>query len=112
MKMSAEIPNKELAEYYLRAMTPYSAYQYVILNYKRISRTIAQAEVNISSFHSQNNGLKDLKVPGLGQKTLRSLELILERGVDEAIRITVERRSSEMASRPFTRARDFRGHPV
>jgi hypothetical protein len=52
--------------------------------YKYQAGFIRAAEGNISSFHKQSGSLKELRMKGIGKKTVVILDMILEKGVDGA----------------------------
>lgn len=76
--------NKKLAEDYYKIhiySSPSGGTSYHFMRKK-----IKVLDIDLAEFYEQNKSLKNLKVDGIGPKTKRALELILSKGVKEAIR--------------------------
>ncbi len=80
--------NRELAQYYysLLCMTTTATR---LTQFQRNRETITNFENQISKYFEEYGNLKDLRIKGIGDKSKSLLELILDRGYEEALRIKV-----------------------
>ena len=88
--------NKELAQEYYSVIAAPSRWRKDI--YSPIRDSIIQSEIDLVEFYREHNSFKNLKVKGIGDKTKKVLELILEWGFDEA-KAAIEREKIEKFSR-------------
>lgn len=79
------LSNKKLANDYIRVVIPFDRKDFG--PYPTIRRRIALAEVDICNFFSQNGSLEKLEIELVGKNTKQILEMIIEKGVDEAAQI-------------------------
>jgi len=87
--MKEEYTNKQLAND--RGIL---ARRYYPLNDGRESY-VEKADVNIAGLYEKEKSLKNLHVKGIGSKTKEILELILEKGLEKAIKISDEKRNKQ-----------------
>ncbi len=91
--------NRELAQDYFSVATQYSE-DWITYNLQK--RRITKLQIDLPSFYREHGSFEGLNISGIGKKTKGILELILEKGVEEARRIVVERKieSLEMEKWP------------
>ncbi len=92
--------NQQLAHDYLIIMSQYSG----MLPYLGVKRAIEKCEVDIPSFYQQHGSLADITISGVGPGSMRRLELILEKGFEEAKRIIEEEKIFGMQKHSQDRA--------
>ncbi len=90
------ITNVELSQSYFRIVRPFRS---LMDNYKSIKRKVAQADANIHEHYAREGSLKNLKVKGIGRKSIQLLELILTEGEERAAQIFIEERRREKRDR-------------
>ncbi len=88
--------NKELAQDYFSVSTQYAGKQGRI-NSTKIKGIITELNTNIATFYQEYGNLTELKVEGIGIKTKRTLELILEKGVEEARKLIKKEKEEQMS---------------
>ena len=82
--MNKSYSNKELAhDYYLVARQNSKSWD----TYRNQRQIIERSPIDIYSFFQENGSLSNLDVSGIGPKTKGILELILEKGFEEARRV-------------------------
>ena len=96
--MKKKYTNKELAVEYFRLITQYCN---DLGTYMTIKAAIEAAEIDIHSLHQKKGNLKNLKVTGLGRKTKDTLELILDKGVEEAEKIIGKEKMDKIRREQF-----------
>ena len=75
------ISNQDLSEYYIRVVRKHA---FNMDTYNKIKRKISRSRVDFASHYRNNGNLNNLGIRGVGVKTRKVLEMILELGVDEA----------------------------
>jgi hypothetical protein len=92
--------NQELARHYFAVKSPYAMSVNSIRGLRQVQRVITNADANISEHFNLHGDLAGLRCRGIGPTIKAMLEVILEKGFDEARREFVEKRlSSIQASR-------------
>ncbi|HLC64673.1 MAG TPA: hypothetical protein VJI46_00955 [Candidatus Nanoarchaeia archaeon] len=90
--------NKELAQDYFSVVAQYSQ---DLWTYGFQKRKIAGLDIDLPAFYREHGSLDELKVKGIGKKTKGILELILEKGVEEAKKLVQEEKIDELRSSQF-----------
>ncbi len=91
--------NRELAQDYFSVVAKYSG-DLTTYNFQR--RKIAELSIDLPTFYREHvESLDELDVKGIGKKTKGILELILDKGVEEAKRIVQEGKIDEMRKSAF-----------
>ena len=93
--MVYEYTNQELAKHYLAVMSVHVV-NIKRTTYPRIGRIISGQDHEIVEHYQQEGNLDRLTIPGIGSGTKAVLELILEEGVEQAVKITIEDREREL----------------
>lgn len=91
--------NRDLAQDYYKAVIQYSADPE---SYDIRRRKIAKWTVDLPAFYRKHGSLDTLQVKGIGRETKRVLELILQKGAEEAIRVVREEKIDKMRRKQFT----------
>lgn len=86
--------NQELAEQYLQLRKDFLSGNTVGI--RKIRDKIANAEVEIKELYENDKNLNKLKIKGVGVQAKDFLELILEKGFEEALRIIHEKRDKRL----------------
>lgn len=97
--------NRELAQDYYKVVA-HSPYKDVQNMYRTMMERISGLDVDLVEFFHQQRSFDDLNVGGIGKKTKKVLELILEHGVEEARRVVGEEReerSKELVRQQWSR---------
>jgi len=62
----------------------------IVFGNRTVHKRVAEAKIDISEYFRKNKTIKGIeKIPGVGQKTLAAIEMVLTHGVDKAIDIMV-----------------------
>ena len=86
--------NVELARDYFSVVAPYSG---DLMTYNFQKRKITELGIDLPTFYLEHGrSLNELQVGGIGKKTKGILELILDRGVEEARRLVSKGKIDEM----------------
>ncbi len=106
--------NQQLADAYFKTVMQYSTSRDGggLLNQKRF---IAKASTEIAEFYKKHGNLAGLKAQGIGQRTKAVLELILEKGAEEAYRIVGSKIEEQIRRGQFDTEFEeerTRGHPI
>ena len=91
--------NQELARDYFSVVAQYA---WDIDRYREQRRLISESGIDLISFYQEHGGFKELKVKGIGPKTKLILELLLEKGVEEARRLFREERIDKIQSNQWS----------
>ena len=98
--MDPEYPNLQLSRDYIRVAAQHVStdrYQALL----RCQRKIREADVDVPAYYREHGNLQDLVINGkpLAELTVRTLEMILEIGVDETEKIVEAARIESMRER-------------
>ena len=91
--------NQELARDYFSVVAQYA---WDLEPCHRQKKVIVGSNVDLSSFYQEHGSLNELRVKGIGTKTKEILELLLEKGVEEARRLFREERIDKMQSNQWS----------
>ena len=80
--------NENLAKDYFRVVAKYSE---GFISFSQQRNAITNCPIDISSYYRSNGNLEELKIYGIGKKAKSILKLILNYGVDLAIKLLEER---------------------
>ncbi len=91
--------NRELSQDYFSVVAQYTG---DITTYEFLRRKIAELGIDLPTFYREHGkSLDELDVKGIGKKTKGILELILDKGKEEARRLVEEEKIDEMRKSAF-----------
>ena len=82
--------NRELAEDYFIVVRHKITDSGISDTYRSLKKIIAESSIDLPTFYREHGDLKELMASGIGKKTKKILELILENGTEEARRLLQE----------------------
>ncbi len=100
-----QFTNEELARHFLQVMSAYSG----SMPYLRAYRAVNDAPFSFAAYYEEHGSLKDVPLKNVGEKSKNALELILERGIEEAARIIEERKIADIRDSSRHRPKGVKG---